>query len=79
MSDAVIISLIGTVGAVLAALISAFALRQSAANGRQAVQTHELVNSRMTELLSAATGRASAEGVIAGEQAQRDRASEAQP
>jgi len=70
MSDAVAVALIGMMGAILVALI---------ANWRQGKSTHELINSRMTELLLLAAKAARAEGVAAGEQSQRDRAAESQP
>ena len=62
----VLVALFAAVPAIIAALYA-----RSAAKGSDA--THELVNSRMGELLTAATGVAKAEGVAQGEQAQRDR------
>lgn len=67
MSDAVVVALIVSVPPTIVALLS---WRQSRAN-------HYLINSRMTELLQAATGQARAEGVATGEQSQRDRAAPA--
>jgi hypothetical protein len=73
MSDAVLIALISAGASLVTACISALVLMQSRRNGDQAKVTHELVNSRMSELLAAATGQAKAEGIASGEQAQRDR------
>jgi hypothetical protein len=78
MSDAVAIALITAVASMVTTIISALVLVQSRKNGDSQKATHELVNSRMSELLAAATGQAHAEGIASGEQSQRDRASEAQ-
>jgi hypothetical protein len=64
MSDAVLIAVIVTIGSVVTATISGFALYQ-------ATQTHKLINSRMDELLALTRSEARAEGVAAG-QAQRE-------
>jgi hypothetical protein len=72
VSDAVVVSLIGAVGAIIAALIAGFALVQTRA-------THQLINSRMTELLDLTKTAARAEGKAEGEQAQRDRPADSQP
>lgn len=74
MSDAVLVAFVVTTGTIVNALIGAFILRQSQRNGSQVAATHDLINSRMTELLKAATENAHAQGVAAGEQSQRDRA-----
>lgn len=66
MSDGIVIALIVTLGTIVNALIGLVALRQ-------ARSTHELVNGVSHELRIAETGQAHAEGVTAGEQAQRDR------
>lgn len=76
MSDPVLVALISAVASLATAIISALVLVQARSNGDQAKATHDLVNSRMTELLDASTGQARAEGVATGEQAQRDRSSE---
>ena len=68
MSDAVLVALIVTIGSVVTGSIAAMALQQSR-------QTHMLINSRMDELLAAARALARAEGVLLGEQNQRDRQS----
>lgn len=66
MSDVVIVSIIVAISGIVTASISAYALIQSKA-------THELINSRMTELLRVAAEAAHAAGVAQGEQSQRDR------
>ena len=73
ITDAVLIALIATVPAIIAAVASALALRQTVINSRKTEGIHNLINSRMSELLDSARTTAHAEGVAAGEQAQRDR------
>lgn len=68
MSDPVLIALIAAIASMVSAVVSSVAVVRIR-------QTHDLVNSRMTELLEVARGRSRAEGVIAGEQAERDRRS----
>lgn len=58
--------------AAIPAIIAAFYARNAA---KGAETTHDLVNSRMTELLNASTGQAKAAGIAQGEQAERDRSS----
>jgi len=70
VSDVVLVAIIVSVSGIVTATISAFALIQTKA-------THNLINSRMTELLRVAAAAAHAEGVAAGEQSQRDRTAEA--
>jgi hypothetical protein len=77
MSDTVIVAFVVTSGTIINALIGGFILRQSQKNGSKAAETHDLINSRMTELLKAATESAHAQGVEAGAQAQRDRSAPA--
>jgi hypothetical protein len=72
VSDAVIISMIGLLGTLGTALITAFVYIKL---GR--VETK--VDGKMDALLAASIGRAQAEGVTAGEQAQRDRTSRSDP
>ena len=71
MSDAVLISLIVAGSAIITSSIGVIGIR--AAN-----RTHDLINSRMTELLDLTRAQARAEGYGAGEQAQRDRAADPQ-
>ena len=66
--SAVLIALI----AIIPALAAAYFARRAA---NQTVATHDLVNNRMTELLSATRTTSRAEGVREGEQQQRDRQS----
>ena len=61
---------VGAVAAIGAALLAGMALDQIQ-------KTHQLINSRLDELLKAARSLAHAEGVAEGEQAQRDRQSPA--
>lgn len=63
---AVLLALIAIIPATIAAIYARNA-------GKQANETHELVNNRMSELLTAQTSVAHAEGVLSGEQSQRDR------
>lgn len=79
MSDAVIISLIAAIGSIASAAIAAYAVIQVGRARGSIKETHLLINSRMTELLRVAGEAARAEGIAAGEQAQRDRAAERQP
>jgi hypothetical protein len=65
VSDAVLIALIGLIGTMFSATISAFVLvqaRQNAELTRTAIQggkdTHELVDGKMTELKEALVGSA---------------------
>jgi hypothetical protein len=83
VSDAVLIALIGAVASVITGIVSVIVLLSVATITSRlnetrltVAKTHELVNSKMTELIAASAGQAHAEGVIAGEQAQRDRAAE---
>jgi hypothetical protein len=71
MSDLVIVAIVGTIGSIITSVIAAAAVMQTR-------QTHQLINSRMTELLRIAQQAARAEGVAAGEQSQRDRTAEAE-
>jgi hypothetical protein len=73
---ALIVSLCSLLGVLFTATVSALVLFKTR-------QTHELVNSRMSEFITslrdkadAQIGEARATGVAAGEQAQRDRTSE---
>jgi hypothetical protein len=66
MSDAIIVAFVVTLGTIITSSIGALALVQS-------TRTHKLINSRMDELLDAAREVARAEGLAAGEQAERDR------
>ena len=78
MSDAVLIALIGVFGSIAAGAIAAAAAYFAAKAAAQGKETHQLINSRMDELLAAARALSRAEGVAAGEQAQRDRTAESQ-
>jgi hypothetical protein len=85
VSDAVLIALIGAVGSIFTGVISVVvliatrAILDRAHETRTAVDaTHDLVNGKMTELTKALIGQSHAEGVTAGEQAQRDRTAEPQ-
>lgn len=77
MSDSglIIVALIGMVGSVASAGFAAWAVVRAGQARTQATTTHDLVNSRMTELLEVTRAASRAEGQAAGEQAQRDRAS----
>jgi hypothetical protein len=73
VSDAVQVAIIVGFFGVITATISLFGVYI-------ARQTHTLINSRMDEMLKLTRSESRAEGVAAGEQAQRDRAnSEPQP
>jgi hypothetical protein len=73
VSEPVLVALIGLLGVVLVALIGLLT-----AVLVQAKATHKLINSRMTEMLELTRVAYRAEGVAAGEQAQRDRTAEPQ-
>ena len=66
MSDAVAIALITMIGTVLTSFMSLIILVT-------ARRTHDLVNGVTHELINSERGRATAEGITVGEQAQRDR------
>jgi hypothetical protein len=67
--DAAVVAIVVAVGAVAA--IGAAVLAGMALD--QIQKTHQLINSRMDELLDAARALARAEGVAQGEQAERER------
>jgi hypothetical protein len=73
MEASVIVALIGLLGTMFSATISAIVLYQTNRIKAQGEATHILVNSKMTELLDVTKRSSSAEGYTAGEQAQRDR------
>ena len=62
----IVTSGITAVASVMAAALGAFAVIRAGQARSAAVQTHELVNSRMTELLEITRKAALAEGVIEG-------------
>jgi len=62
----VLLALISAVSALVAAYIAYLAKRGADMAVAQAKTTHELVNSRMTELLALTKSSAHAEGVIEG-------------
>ena len=71
MSDAVLIAAIVALSTVVTAVIGLFGIYI-------ARTTHTLINSRMDEMLKLTRSESRAEGVAAGEQAQRDRTAESQ-
>ena len=73
MSDIVLVAFISAGGACVTGLISIFVLLGVRTVGDKLTRTHELINSRMTEMLELTRLAARADGVAAGEQAQRDR------
>lgn len=87
-SDTVTIALavIGALVAITNTIVGALILIQSRANGTdvrrslvQGAATHELVNSRTSELITASVGQAAAEGILQGEAAERGRGAAAPP
>jgi hypothetical protein len=73
VSDAVLISLVVTIGTIVTATIGAVGIVIANRTLAQARSTHHLINSRVDELLESARLLARAEGVEAGEQAARER------
>jgi hypothetical protein len=73
VNDDVLVALIAAAGSVLSAVMTVIVLIMVNVILNRTRQTHELVNSKMTELLAASAAQAHAEGILSGEQAQRDR------
>ena len=86
MSDTVQIAMIAAFGSIVTSVLSIVVLILVNMALTKTRETHDLVNSRMTEFqktlelsAEARIGQAKSEGVLAGEQAQRDRAGPPQP
>jgi hypothetical protein len=79
MSDAVLVALIAAVGSLLTGIFTLATLVLVNVLIGRLKETHNLVNSKMTELLAANAAQAHAEGVLTGEQSQRDRQSSPAP
>lgn len=62
----VLLALIAAIAAILSALIAAWAKLRADVAIAQGKTTHDLVNSRMTELLAITKSSAHAEGVLEG-------------
>ncbi len=73
------VALVAAVAATIGVIIGLYSARQARTAAATAEATHLLVNSKMAELLDATRGQAHAEGVTAGEQAERDRHPEVIP
>lgn len=73
MSDQVLLAVIAAVGTIVTSALSAYVLIRTGRIEAKTVETHDLVNGMSHELTAAQVGKATAEGITAGEQAQRDR------
>jgi len=67
----VALAFITAIPGIIAAIKANAAEKQSRRNTTQLAVTHDLINSRMTELLNAATSKATAEATIAEQTAQK--------
>ena len=74
-----IVALITAFASIGAATLASVAVVFAAQTRSTAKETHDLVNSKMTELLAAVAGQAYGKGFTAGEQSQRDRQTPPEP